>query len=519
MMRKPFKAGGRSKEMKTWSRIFTVVVLMVSLQAGAQGVDGSKEYMVVNNPRVKKFNYSIGNVTVGNPNVVNFKADRAKDTITLMPKQQGTTLLIVYDTRGVQRDAIELTVYPSDPERLLQQVRQLLVDVEGITITRADEKIVIDGEVVLPSDKERIRKVVANTRNIVDLTRLNPDTNNIIAKKIQKEIGMDEVTVRSLKGKIVLEGEVYSKQGYQKAEKIASLYSDKVMNVLDIRELPEPPSRKQTIQVTAHFVEVAKNFSKNFNFRWNPVPKVGSSFSYTVNPVSGSDNFTGALTGTMDDILPKLNYFKALGVARVLENPTVSVTHGDTAVIESGTRIGFPIVQANGAVSMQFQNVGANLKVTPFARGNDVNLKVDVTISSLGSPDVTGGVAIEQNSVQTTQFVRSGESVVIGGLVRYSNRQTVDRPPSTAATGTPSVAGTGGASDPFPLGSLFTLFKSDDIGKQKSQFMVFITPRILQYAKDANREIKEQFNLYEVYPENVNTQTQGGLETPEEGGE
>lgn len=147
---------------------------------------------------------------------------------------------------------------------------------------------------------------------------------NVFPKKLE----LDEVNVRSVRGKILLEGEVYSPEAKVKAEKIASLYTNAVINTLEVRAVPNPPIRKDTIQVTAHFVEVAKNFSKNFNFKWSPVPQVGVNASYRINPVTGSDSFTGALTGTAVDILPKLNYFKTLGVARVLENPTVSVKGG-----------------------------------------------------------------------------------------------------------------------------------------------------------------------------------------------
>ncbi|MCB0309284.1 MAG: pilus assembly protein N-terminal domain-containing protein, partial [Bdellovibrionales bacterium] len=319
----------------------------------------------MNNPRVKKFSFSMGNITVGNPNIVNFKADRKAKRVTLFPKNAGTTMLLVYDKDGKQREAISLTVYPNDPEQLLSQVRQLLIDVEGISIKRLNDKVIIDGEVILPTDKQRIQKVVANSNKIVDLTKMSPDTSRIIAAKVQKDIGMDEVNVRSVRGQLILEGDVYSQDAKIKAEKIANLYSDKIINVLEVREVPRPPSLQPTIQVTAHFVEVSKNYAKNFNFRWNPIPRVGTSLSYSVNPISGSDNFTGTLTGTADDLLPKLNYFRSLGVARVLENPTVSVKSGEEATIESGTRVGFPIVQANGAVSLEFQNIGAHLKIRP----------------------------------------------------------------------------------------------------------------------------------------------------------
>jgi Flp pilus assembly secretin CpaC len=464
-----------------------------------QSVD---EYLVMNNPKIKNTIYNIGNITVGDPNVVNFKADRKKNRITLFPKNPGTTSMIIFDQKGGQKEVLSLVVYSTDPERLEQDVKQLLVDIEGITIKRVGQKIIIDGSVLLPSELSRIQKVTDNTNLIVSLVTMNPDTERLLAKRISKEIGMDEVNVRSVKGKILLEGEVYSPESKIKAEKIASLYATNIINALEVRSVSNPPIRKDTIQVTAHFVEVAKNFSKNFNFKWSPIPQVGVNASYRINPVSGSDSFTGALTGTATDILPKLNYFKALGIARVLENPTVSVKSGDTATIESGTQIGFPVIQPNGSAAMEFKDVGAMLKIKPYAQGSDIDLEIQVEMSSLGSPEVDGGVAISRNSIQTTQLVRSGESVVIGGLIRNSYRQSLDRPPpnsGTSSSSTPS-ASQDTFVDPFPMGSLFTLFKSTDESKRRSQFMIFITPSILKFSKDANKELKDSFNLYEVYP-------------------
>ncbi|MEZ4704639.1 MAG: pilus assembly protein N-terminal domain-containing protein [Bdellovibrionota bacterium] len=492
------------KKMQWKWMLWSSLILAFANVANAQ--DELTEYLVINNPKVRRVDYAIGNITVGDPNIVNFRADRAKRRITLFPKSPGTTTLIVFDQKNEQREVVNLTVYSTDPDKLLSDVQQLLVDIEGISIKRVGQKVVIDGEVVLPDDMGRIRKVSASTDQIINLAKTNSNTNSLVAKRIEKEIGLDEISVRSVKGQILLEGQVYSKQSYDKAEKIAKLYSTSVINGLEIRNIPNPPIRKDTIQVTAHFVEVAKNFSKNFNFRWNPIPQVGINSSYSINPISGSNNFTGALTGTATDILPKLNHFRSLGVARVLENPSVSVKSGDEAVIESGTRVGFPIVQPNGAVSLEFQNIGALLKIEPHTSGSDVDMKISVKISSLGSPDVSGGVAISQSSVETTQLVRSGESVVIGGLVRHSYRQALDRPPSSGSSSSTSPTSTQDTFvDPFPLGSLFTLFKSNDLSKQRSQFMVFITPTILKYSKDANKDLKDSFNLYEVYPDRISS--------------
>ncbi|MCB0271828.1 MAG: pilus assembly protein N-terminal domain-containing protein [Bdellovibrionales bacterium] len=477
-----------------------VFFLMFLFASGAFAQSKQDVTLVVNNPKVMQYSHTIGNITVGDPEVVNFRADRNKKRITLIPKNAGTTSLFVYDQKGTQKEVLNITVYNTDPETLLTEIRELLVDIEGIEIKRVGSNIVIDGEVVLPSDLSRIKQVAKTSKNIVDLTTLNKDANDLLAKRIEREIGYDEVSVRNVKGKILLEGEVYTKQARDKAEKIANLYSSSVINALEIREIADPPHRADTIQVTAHFVEVSKNFSKNFNFRWTPVPAIGVNGSYTFNPVSNSENFTGAVTGTASDILPKLNLFRTMGIARVLENPTVSVKSGDQAVIESGTKLGFPVAQANGSVSLEFQNVGALLKIEPKTIGTDIDMNIEVKVSSLGSPDINGGVAISENLVQTSQLVRSGQSVVIGGLVRHSFRQAFDRPPSASAGGSTPVASSEQFVDPFPLGSLFTLFKSNDLSKQRSQFMIFITPRIVKFSQDANKELKDNFNLYDVYP-------------------
>ncbi len=486
--------------MKNIKKVLTAIIISSFVLLPALN-SSAEEYLIVNVPKVKRFKFSIGNVTVGNPDICDFKANRKAKRITLYPKRSGETLLMVYDTKGRQRATLQIKVYSSDPEKMLNEIRRLLINVEGINIQRLDNKIVIDGEVFTQEDKDRIKRVISGNENILDLTTLDSNTERIIAKKIEKEINLDEVRVRALKGKYILEGEVYSQSSKARAQAIAKLYSSKIINVLEVREVPRPPSRANTIQIIAHFIEVSKTFSKNLNFSYNPFPQVSATGALSFNPITDSQTYTGTLTGTIRDLLPKLNYYRALGIVRVIENPSISVKSGAQAKITSGTRVGFPVVTQEGAAQLDFQNIGITLNIVPYARGSDIDMSIKVEVSALGAPDVQGSVAIDRNSLETQQFVRSGESIVIGGISRYSVKNIIDRPPSEKTTNVGAgAAGTQQAEDPFTLGSLFTLFKSTDYGKQKSQFIIFITPTILKYAKDANMELKEQFNLYEIYP-------------------
>jgi pilus assembly protein CpaC len=90
---------------------------------------------------------------------------------------------------------------------------------------------------------------------------------------------------------------------------------------------------------------------------------------------------------------------------------------------------------------------------------------------------------IDTSRIVTSEYCRAGESIVIGGLQRLSDRIEYNRVPEGAAeTGTP----------------VFTLYKSKDYKKSKSQFLVFVTPQVYESSTQANRDLQDKFNLIEV---------------------
>jgi Flp pilus assembly secretin CpaC len=167
----------------------------------------------------------------------------------------------------------------------------------------------------------------------------------------------------------------------------------------------------------------------------------------------------------------------------VLENPAVAVKSGDTATIFSGAKVPFAVSGENGQITVQYEEVGVKLDVTPFAQGNDVDLNLKVEVSSLGEIAPSGYQLIDTSNISTSEYCRAGESIVIGGLQRLSDRIEYNRVPEGGEeTGTP----------------LFTLYKSKDYKKSKSQFLVFITPQVYESSSEANGELQDKFNLLEV---------------------
>jgi hypothetical protein len=67
-------------------RIFLSISIFLILATG-NAFAQVDEYLVMNNPKIKSTSYQIGNITVGDPNIVNFKADRKKKPHYPLPQK------------------------------------------------------------------------------------------------------------------------------------------------------------------------------------------------------------------------------------------------------------------------------------------------------------------------------------------------------------------------------------------------------------------------------------------------
>jgi len=150
------------------------------------------------------------------------------------------------------------------------------------------------------------------------------------------------------------------------------------------------------------------------------------------------------------------------------------------------------------------------LDVTPTADDRDfVDMKINVNVDSFGSsPEGSQGILVNKSSVQTSNYVRSGETVAIGGVIRSAFTDVKDAPPGAPFTF--SVPGNDQVQFQSTLGNIFQIFKNRNINQDKSMFIVFITPEILVSAREASHELRDHMNMKTL--ESVNTDAQNGAE-------
>jgi pilus assembly protein CpaC len=77
---------------------------------------------------------------------------------------------------------------------------------------------------------------------------------------------------------------------------------------------------------------------------------------------------------------------------------------------------------------------------------------------------------------QTQIILKSGESAALAGLISSDASKTVDKDPEAAA--------------PAAGQPIFTLLRSKAFSANKSQFVIFVTPKIIDDASEGTADIK-----------------------------
>ena len=202
----------------------------------------------------------------------------------------------------------------------------------------------------------------------------------------------------------------------------------------------------------------APGYGQNLGVQ-NPEPSLGN---FVDMGVAGSTGIgIGFITNnTILDL--ELSALEASNNGEVVSQPKVVTSDKETAKIIKGTEIPYKEASSSGATSTSFKEAALSLEVTPqITPDNRILMEVKVTKDApIGAGD--GVPSIDKNEVNAKVLVSDGETIVLGGV--FSNTQIKE---------TNKV--------PF-LGDLpfaGRLFRSDVVRDNKSELLIFLTPRIM----------------------------------------
>jgi type IV pilus assembly protein PilQ len=158
----------------------------------------------------------------------------------------------------------------------------------------------------------------------------------------------------------------------------------------------------------------------------------------------------------------ELSALEADGAGKVISSPRVVTADKTAAIIEQGIELPYQVATSSGATSIVFRKANLKLDVVPqITPDGNVVLDVDVTKDSVAQ-ETRAGFAIDNKHVKTQVMVENGGTVVLGGIYQQTERNTVSKVP---LLGDVPVLG--------------YLFKSNSRTNDKTELLVFITPKIV----------------------------------------
>ncbi len=147
---------------------------------------------------------------------------------------------------------------------------------------------------------------------------------------------------------------------------------------------------------------------------------------------------------------------------KVISSPRVLTADQHKAVIEQGTELPYQEATSSGATSISFRKANLKLEVTPqITPDGNVILAVEVNRDAVGQL-TPSGFAIDTRRVQTQVLVENGGTVVIGGIYEQFERNRTNKVPLLGD---------------IPV--LGYLFKDNQRTNDRTELMVFITPRVV----------------------------------------
>ncbi len=257
------------------------------------------------------------------------------------------------------------------------------------------------------------------------------------------------------------------------------------------------------VLIEATIAEVTLTGSLRYGLQWfftngvgpdhTGVGSLGLPSNLTLeNALSGISpgQFSYAITDSAGLVRALLNALASDSKVKVLSSPQVMVVDNQKALIRVGTdqpvRGTTAISDGIPVESFEFKKTGVTLEVLPRVNaGGMVNMEIQQAVTDVGPIDeATGQRSFLDRSVTSKVVVRSGQTLVLGGLIRDNRTE--------GQSGIPVL---------YKIPVLGALFGSTTEQMDRTELVVLITPRVVRDSQEADQVTEEiRRKMREVAP-------------------
>ena len=228
--------------------------------------------------------------------------------------------------------------------------------------------------------------------------------------------------------------------------------------------------------IEARIVEASSSFARSIGVEWgaaggplnNQLGHIGGDLNYNMAVNLGVPN-TGVvgidfsrLIGTPFALDAKLMAMETQNKLKVISSPKIVTLDNKTATIKQGESYPYNKLDESGNTTTEFKEIELVLEVTPHVTP-DNRIAMTISIKKDDIKDVTNGASYTKEA-ETELLVNDGETVVIGGIIKSSERDTKEAIPLFSR---------------IPI--IGYLFKNKAITDDKEELLIFISPRIIRF--------------------------------------
>ena len=227
------------------------------------------------------------------------------------------------------------------------------------------------------------------------------------------------------------------------------------------------------VHISAHIVTMNKQSMDELGIKWGYTghsSQVLSKFDvdFGVTNAASSVGFNLAkLSGSLLNL--ELSALESENQLEIIASPNLLTANQNIASIKQGTEIPYEVSNGgNGSTSIEFKQAVLGLEVTPKIIANDqMILDLYITQNTAGRSikrrDGGEALAIDTQEIRTQVKIKSGETVVLGGIFQQVN--------NVSKNSVPGISN-------IPI--IGNAFKNKAKKQQKRELVIFITPQLVE---------------------------------------
>jgi pilus assembly protein CpaC len=391
------------------------------------------------------------------------------------------------------------TAPASAAEKLTMYVGEVKVikvgPVERVAVGKGDllsTSILKNGQLIILAEAEGDTKLHIWTKDgkerQIKVTVNKSDSDRQLGEIRSLLSGLPGVTVRAVGGRPVVEGTVDS-GGSNLLEVVGGVYKD-MINLTNLAQVGSQKMIYMNVQITEFntnkLSELGINWQTNLNGPsggyakentdgTNSISVLTNAFNPLVVDAAGPTTANSRLNyfGIATEISSRINIAINSGDALLLAQPVLSARSGGEAEFIAGGEIPIPIANGLGATSVEFKEFGIILRIKPRAdNAGNIVAEVETEVSTVDSSlSVQGTPGFRTRRASTDISLRDGQTLVVSKLV--SNDVSKD------TTGIKWLS-------EIPI--LGALFRSTNFRNNRSELVIFVTPRIFTPDSEINQQ-------------------------------